>query len=170
VVLDVGATAKALAADRAARAAAEACGCGVLVSVGGDVATAGEAPRGGWRVRVTDDHRSPPGAPGQTIAIRCGGLATSGTAVRRWRSGGDSAHHIIDPTTGAPAQTPWRTVSVAAADCAQANIAATAAIVRGKRATAWLERISLPARLVDAHGRVTVLAGWPRDGGHGAPA
>ena len=44
VELDLGATAKALCADRAARAAAEATGAGVLVSLGGDIAVAGEAP------------------------------------------------------------------------------------------------------------------------------
>ncbi|HEX5193933.1 MAG TPA: FAD:protein FMN transferase, partial [Solirubrobacteraceae bacterium] len=57
VVLDLGATAKALAADMAAAAALAAAGCGVLVSLCGDVAVAGAAPAGGWRVRVVDDHR-----------------------------------------------------------------------------------------------------------------
>ncbi|HEX3451743.1 MAG TPA: FAD:protein FMN transferase, partial [Solirubrobacteraceae bacterium] len=56
ITLDLGATAKAWAADRAAAAAHDASGCGVLVSLGGDIATAGAAPADGWRVRVTDDH------------------------------------------------------------------------------------------------------------------
>jgi thiamine biosynthesis lipoprotein ApbE len=162
VRLDVGATAKAWVADRGARAAAVAGGCGALVSVGGDIGTAGEAPRGAWRIHVTDDHRSAPSAPGQTIAIGSGGLATSSTAVRRWSAHGHTMHHIIDPATGMPARSCWRTVSVAAVDCAQANIAATAAIVRGAPAIAWLEQLALPARLVDAHGRATLVASWPR--------
>ena len=87
---------------------------------------------------VTDDHRSDRPAPGQTISIHSGGLATSSTAVRRWSHAGHTMHHIIDPGTGAPAHAPWRTVSVAAADCADANIATTAALVRGRRAPAWL--------------------------------
>ena len=70
-------------------------------------------------------------------------------------------HHIIDPRTGAPAVSPWRTVSVAAADCVDANTAATAAILRGERAPRWLEELALPARLVDGAGRVTAVAGWP---------
>lgn len=161
VRLDVGATAKAWVADRAARAVAQRCACGALVSVGGDVATAGGAPPDGWRIRVTDDHRSDPSAPGQTISILSGGLATSSTTVRRWSARGRRMHHIIDPATGTPASTPWRTVSVAAADCAEANIAATATIVRGETALEWLERLGLPARLVDTSGRVTRVAGWP---------
>jgi FAD:protein FMN transferase len=161
VRLDLGATAKAWAADRAALAAFDDPACGVLVSLGGDVATAGPAPRDGWAVRVTDDHRGDPMAPGQTIAIRGGGLATSSTAVRRWSHGGRTMHHVIDPTTGLPASTPWRTVSVAAADCAQANIAATAALVRADAAPAWLGELGLPARLQPWQGPVTTVGDWP---------
>jgi thiamine biosynthesis lipoprotein len=157
VVLDLGATAKALAADRAARAAAHAAGCGVLVNLGGDLAVAG-SPDGGWVVRVADDHR---GGAGENVRIRSGALATSSTAVRRWRRGATTVHHILDPATGAPAAGPWRTVSVAAATCVDANTAATAAIVRGEGSEAWLERLALPARLCRDDGSVVHVAGWP---------
>ncbi len=152
VKLDLGATAKAWAADRASRAVYEATGCGVLVGLGGDMATAGPAPAQGWRIHVTDDHRAGPWAPGQTITIEGGGLATSSTTVRRWSHEGQAMHHIIDPSTGAPARSVWRTVSVAALDCADANIAATAAILRGPEAPAWLDGMGLPARLVGCEG------------------
>ncbi len=161
--LDLGATAKAWAADRAANAAALRCGCGVLVSIGGDVASSGEAPAGGWQIIVTDDHRAGPDADGQTISIGSGGLATSSTAVRRWQHDGLMMHHIIDPATGAPVRGLWRTVSVAAASCADANIASTAALVRGARACAWLTELQLPARLVDNDGRVSTVGGWPAE-------
>ena len=72
-------------------------------------------------------------------------------------------HHIIDPATGQPAGRCWRTVSVAAATCVGANAAATAAIVLGTRAPAWLTARSLPARLVSDDGDVTTVAGWPSD-------
>jgi thiamine biosynthesis lipoprotein ApbE len=161
IQLDLGASAKAWAADRAADRAARASGCGALVSLGGDIATCGAAPVGGWRIRVTDDHRSEPSAPGQTISIASGGLATSSTAVRRWSHDGHTMHHIIDPATQMPAGTIWRTVSVAAACCADANIATTAALVRSDGATAWLERLGLPARLLDRDGNVTTVGSWP---------
>jgi thiamine biosynthesis lipoprotein ApbE len=163
VRLDLGATAKAWAADRAAQAAVEAGGCGVLVGLGGDIATRGTAPPGGWRIHVTDDHRSDCSAAGQTISIRSGGLATSSTAVRRWRHGGATMHHIIDPATGAPVRSSWRTASVAAADCTDANIAATAALVRALDAPAWLDGLGLPARLVDWEGNITTVGSWPVD-------
>jgi thiamine biosynthesis lipoprotein len=164
VRLDLGAAAKALAADRAAAAASAAAGCGVLVSFGGDIAISGPPPPGGWRVRVTDDHRSDVDAPGQWITLSSGGLATSSTTVRTWATDSGPAHHLVDPATGRPATGIWRTVSVAAGSCLDANIASTASIIRGERAVPWLESMCLPSRLVTADGVARHLAGWPQDG------
>ena len=161
VELDLGATAKALAADRAARAAAEATDDGVLVSLGGDVAVAGDSPEAGWSVGLADDHAAPFPADGPAVGIRSGGLATSGTCVRNWKTAAGHAHHIIDPRTGAPAETPWRTVSVAAASCVDANTASTAAMVLGDEAPDWLAQRQLPARLVRNDGSVVCVADWP---------
>ncbi len=168
VQLDLGATAKAWAADRAAARIARLASCGVLVSLGGDIAVAGPVPPGGWRVRVQDvtgEPGDPPGGPCALVAIRDGGLATSSTAARRWRHGGDVLHHILDPRTARPAEPVWRTVSVAAGTCADANAASTAAVIRGRAAPGWLTRLGLPARLVDATGAVFTVAGWPADPG-----
>lgn len=159
--LDFGATAKALAADRAAAMARSAAGCGVLVSLSGDISASGDPPEGGWQVRVTDDHRSAPDAPGQTVTVRHGGLATSSTTVRRWTDGAGELHHIVHPRTGRPVNSCWRTASVAAATCVDANTASTAAIVRGPEAGRWLEDLRLPARLVRHDGSVLTVAGWP---------
>lgn len=163
--LDLGATAKAWAADRCADTVVARLDCGVLVSLGGDIAAAGPAPDGGWRVRVTDDHAAPPDAPGQTVTIRSGGLATSSTTVRAWTVGGRHVHHIINPATGEPARSCWRTVSVAAGSCVDANTASTAAIVRGAAALPWLRDVGLPARLVREDGSVETTTGWPYDQG-----
>ncbi len=163
--LDLGATAKAWAADRCADAVAARLDCGTLVSLGGDIAAAGPAPDGGWRVRVTDDHAAPPDAPGQTVTIQAGGLATSSTTVRAWTVGGRHVHHIINPATGEPAASCWRTVSVAAGSCVDANTASTAAVVRGAAALPWLRDVGLPARLVRTDGSVETTAGWPSDQG-----
>jgi FAD:protein FMN transferase len=161
VMLDLGATAKALAADRAARAAAAVTGAGVLVALGGDIAVRGLAPAAGWRVRVTDDHRSGADAPGQTVLVASGGLATSSTTVRNWAREGERMHHILNPRDGLPVRSRWRTASVAAASCAEANIASTAAIVLADAAVRWLDHQQLPARLVDTSGNVQLVAGWP---------
>jgi FAD:protein FMN transferase len=162
VEIDLGATAKALAADLGAGAARDAVqGGGVLVSLGGDVAVAGTPPEEGWHVQIAEDSRAEITPDGETIAVRSGGVATSSTTVRRWRRGGVELHHIIDPVTGLPSAGPWRTVTVVAGGCVDANIAATGAIVRGASAPAWLESAGLPARLVDRDGAVLRVGGWP---------
>lgn len=167
IQLDLGATAKALAADRAASAAHEAAGCGVLVSLGGDIATAGPPPPGGWLVKIADWHGAPPDGPGPTVAIESGGLATSSTTVRRWavthEETTEEMHHIVEPRTGRPAEVVWRTVTAAASTCVDANVAATTAIVRGERAPAWLLSRRIAARLVRPDGSVVQVAGWPAE-------
>jgi thiamine biosynthesis lipoprotein len=160
VVLDLGATAKAHTADRCAALVAERLGTGVLVSLGGDLATAGAAPRGGWRVQVQDR----PGEPAGSVRLAAGGaLATSSMIGRRWRRDGRVLHHVLDPRTCRPAPVVWRTVTVAATTCLAANTASTASLVRGQRAVGWLGTLGLPARLVDARGDVITVNGWPQD-------
>ena len=169
--LDLGATAKGVGSDRAARAVMAACGHtgGVLVGLGGDIAVAGTPPRGGWPVTVAD-RPGPAGAPGtQLVRLARGAVATSSITCRRWRRGGQVLHHIVDPQTGRPADGPWRTVSVAAATCADANAAATAAIVAGQQAVSWLTQEGLPARLVGQDGEVRCLGGWPTVSGLPVP-
>ena len=157
-LLDLGATAKAAAADRCARRVHREIGTGVLVNLGGDIATAGPAPEGGWRILVQDNDDDP--ASHVTIGTDTG-LATSSTRRRRWSREGASHHHIVDPRTGASADPVWRSVSVAADTCLAANTISTAAIVRGRRAPAWIEALGVPARLVGADGREHTIGGWP---------
>lgn len=158
--LDLGATAKAFGADHCAARAVRVADCGVLVSLGGDIATSGPAPAGGWRVGIADDHRGS-AEPGETVRIDGGGLATSSVTVRRWNRDGTDVHHIVDPRTGETAPVIWRTVSVAAGTCVDANIAATAAIVMGTGAPGWLASRDLPARLVRADGEIVRVGAWP---------
>jgi len=165
VLLDLGATAKALAADQAAVAIAAAAGCGALVNLGGDIRVAGPPPEGGWRIGIVDrlgpGEAPDPAAAAQAVVITGGGLATSSTMARTWRSGGAAVHHIVVPATGQPARTCWRTVSVAAGSCLDANAASTAAIIRGELAPAWLSLLRLPARLVGHDGAAVTVGGWP---------
>ncbi|HZQ50343.1 MAG TPA: FAD:protein FMN transferase [Candidatus Dormibacteraeota bacterium] len=155
--VDLGASGKAWAADRAAGAVAATLGVAVAVECGGDVAVSGPHPQGGWPVRVAaaDD-----AAEWQDVLIFDGGLATSGTTSRRWRRNGVEMHHIIDPATGLPAETPWTMATVAAATCLEANAAATAALIMGPAALEWLDGLRLPARLVDRDRGVHHAGGW----------
>jgi thiamine biosynthesis lipoprotein len=162
VELDLGSTGKALAADLAAGAAMAAAGeGGVLVSLGGDIGTAGVSPPGGWRILVAEDSRVKPSGDGDVICVPAGAVATSSTTVRRWSRDGVILHHIIDPQTGLPTTGPFRTVTVVAGTCLDANIASTAAIVRGETAIDWLTSCRLPARLVENDGTIHYIGPWP---------
>ena len=154
--IDLGATAKAWAADTAAWRIARTLDTGVLVEIGGDVSVAGrkEDP---WQVLV----REQAGMPGQRIGLTHGGVATSSTTARRWRTAAGESHHLIDPRTGRPAAGPWRTAAVWAPSAVEANTASTAAIVLGDGATGFLDGLGLAARLVDRSGAVHLLGAWP---------
>jgi thiamine biosynthesis lipoprotein len=157
--LDLGATAKSYVADHAAHALHARYGTAVMVELGGDIAVAGHRPDG-WCIEVAEREGDDPDT-GQLILLRHGGLVTSTTTVRQWRRGGAPMHHIIDPRTGAPAQGPWRTVSVSAPRALAANVASTAAIVLGEAALPWLTDRGIAARLVAHDGSLTTTPGWP---------
>ncbi len=162
--IDLGATAKAFAADRAAHRIATELGCGALVNLGGDVAVAGEAPAGGWSIGIAPDCRTPPEEVDHVVAIASGGLATSGTTARSWMRDGRRVHHIIDPWTGDTAPPVWSLVSATAPSCVEANAWTTAAVVWGEDAVGNLTALGVPSRLVGNGGTVVHVAGWPSEG------
>jgi thiamine biosynthesis lipoprotein len=156
-VLDLGATAKAFAADCCARLVADALDTGVLVSLGGDIATAGPASQG-WQVLVQDRDDD----PSCVVKMPAGkAIATSSTRSRQWRRGDRLLHHILDPRTCQPAPRMWRCVTVVADNCTDANTLTTAALVNGNQALTMLREHNVPARLVAADGSVRTLGGWP---------
>jgi thiamine biosynthesis lipoprotein len=120
--IDLGGIGKGWLADRLCERLENAA-----INLGGDVAAAGDGPEGdGWSVGLCD---------GWAIALRRGGVATSGTEARRWANG----HHLIDPRTGRPADTDLSAASVVAADTATAEALSKAAVLLGSaRAGAWL--------------------------------
>jgi thiamine biosynthesis lipoprotein len=161
VRLDLGSSAKALAADRAAARIAEAVDGGVLISLGGDVAVAGPPPRGGWAVGIAHESSTPPEEVDQVVAIGHGGLASSAVSARTWRSGGRTMHHIIDPRTGDCAEPYWSLVSATGTSCVEANLVTTASVVWGADALEQLHRFDQSVRLVRFDGTVFRLNGWP---------
>ena len=116
------------------------------VSAGGDVATT--------RAVVVEL----PG--GDTVTLHGGGLATSGTDRRTWLRAGELQHHLIDPSTGRPARTPWRQVTVAAGSCLAADVAAKAALLLGHAGPSWLDRRGLAGRFVANEGNIVTNATW----------
>lgn len=143
VVLDLNGVVKGRTVDDALALAGRG-----WVSAGGDVATCEPLVVG------------LPG--GDSVTLHGGGLATSSVARRRWRAGGVWQHHLIDPRTGRPADGPWRDVSVVAASCLAADVAAKAALLLGAAGPGWLEERGLAGRFVRHDGEVVLTAAWER--------
>ena len=166
VQLDLGATAKALAADEAARAVHAAHGMPVAVNLGGDIAFAGTPEGHGWSVDVAE--RPAQDVSDEEVLVSAPGVATSTTAHRRWRHRGAMRHHLIDPLTGLPSRSRTRTATVVASSCLAANAAAAAVVIRDLP-DSWLAERGLGARLVATDGQVRWVGPWPApDGRHAA--
>jgi FAD:protein FMN transferase len=161
VRLDLGSSAKALLADRASAHIADQLGSGTLVSIGGDVAVAGDPPPEGWAIGIAVDSSTGADEVDQIVAIHQGGLASSSTEVRNWQMGDELVHHIVDPTTGCSSSPYWRLVSAVGASCVDANALSTAAVVWGADALQRLRPFNQAVRLVRRDGEVFVLGGWP---------
>jgi len=118
-----------------------------FVSAGGDLAARGELV-----VALPD---------GDTVKLLTGALATSGVTTKSWeRDDGRRAHHLIDPATGAPADARWECVTVCAATCLGADVAAKTAFLLGDDGPRWLERRGLQGRF-QASGEIVLAGGWP---------
>lgn len=146
--LDLGGIAKGWAADRVLDRLSQAGP--TLVNAGGDVSCTG----GPWHVGV----ETPSGTV--TLELEAGGLATSGRDRRRWMRGGREVHHVIDPSTGVPAETELVTATAVATSASDAEVLATSLFLAGGAACAAAEADAggVPAVLVVSDGS-TILAG-----------
>ncbi|MFT4265583.1 MAG: FAD:protein FMN transferase, partial [Nocardioides sp.] len=147
------------AADTAAARIHRTLGTAALVGIGGDLASAGPLSRD-WRIDVAETE----GGSAVRVGLGTGGLATSSTVARRWHGpDAQERHHIIDPLTGLPTESVWRTATVWAPTAVEANTMSTWLLVRPETAQLDLRRRHLAARLVAHDGTVSTLGNWPGD-------
>lgn len=145
--LDLNGVVKALAVDDAL----ELLPADGFVSAGGDLAAHGELT-----VSLPN---------GESVLLRRGALATSGTAKRRWLRAGRVQHHLIDPRTGRPSDSPWEQVTACGANCVAADAAAKAGFLLGEQGPDWLDRRGLPALFLRPDGAVVENDAWRRSMG-----
>lgn len=163
VGLDFGGIAKGMAVDATLKALGEAGICCALVNAGGDLAVMGVPAREKyWSIAVQGNRSS------WTLALQRGAIATSGIGRRRWLQGTQRRHHLLDPRTGQPAQSGLWSVSVAAARCEQAEVAAKVALLLGKeQGAAFLHRHGLAGQLVQEDDTRTTVGSWPKEAARG---
>lgn len=155
--LEPGPAVRAWAAQLCAERVAEETSCGVLVALGGDIATSGLAPAGGWRLELDRGASLVVALDGGAVS-RVGTVGTVPPGVPHHRRG---RHGIGGPATGRTGGRAWRSVTVVAADAPSASACCTGALLRGAGAPSWLAGLEVPARLVDARGTVQAVGGWP---------
>jgi thiamine biosynthesis lipoprotein len=157
VGLDFGGIAKGMAVDAASSALRDRGIEAALVNAGGDLAVLGQpADQGEWPVLVSGRART------WVVGLTSGALATSGVARRHWLQGGQQRHHLLDPRTGLPAETGLWSVSVTAARCQQAEVAAKVAFVLGPVAgAAFLVEHGLSGLFARADGGWRTVGAWP---------
>jgi thiamine biosynthesis lipoprotein len=158
VRLDFGGIGKGFAVDYTLRRLL-VVDCGVMISAGGDLAVTGPAPNDGWPCGISLTSADP---VEETVLLRQGALASSGLGRRQWVRGGQRLHHLIDPTTSAPANSPWALVTVAAGTCVAADVAAKVAWLKGMEGPSWIDSIGLAGRFREADGKLTMTSRWPQ--------
>jgi len=94
------------------------------------------------------------------VLLRRGALATSGSVKRRWLRAGRVQHHLIDPRSGRPAESPWAQVTACGANCLAADIAAKAGFLLGWAGPAWLDERGIPGRFLTPEGEPTLNEAW----------
>lgn len=157
VGLDFGGIAKGMAVDAAIERLRQLGIRTALVNAGGDLAVLGQSPHmEAWPIAVAGQALS------WTVPLRRGALATSGIARRRWWQGDRLRHHLLDPRTGAPAESGLWSVTVTAEYCEQAEVAAKAAFLLGpERGAAFLRTHQLAGLFVRADGSWSAVEPWP---------
>jgi thiamine biosynthesis lipoprotein len=120
-----------------------------FVAAGGDIAA-----RGPLEVEL-------PG--GGSVRVRSSGIATSGSSNRRWHHRGELQHHLLDPSSGRPASSRWSDVTVVAATCLTADVAAKSAFLLSDDGPAWIDEIGLAGRFLAESGELVMTSDWPFD-------
>lgn len=156
--IDLGGIAKGMAVDAAINQLQALSLDAALVNAGGDLAIIGTPPgTSAWPLAVQGKVTS------WVISLQRGALATSSISRRHWQQGWHLRHHLIDPRTGEPAQSKLWSVTVAAGQCMQAEVAAKVAFILGKeRGKGFLVEQGLAGLLVEHDGNWSATDNWPR--------
>lgn len=132
--VDLGAIAKGFAADESRRIMEEHGVKSALISVGGNIYAMGEKPDNTpWRIGIQDplDSRNRVMA---TLDVKDETLVTSGGYERYLDAGGVRYHHILDPSTGYPAETDLLSVTIVSKSSIDADALSTSLFLMGRDA------------------------------------
>jgi FAD:protein FMN transferase len=129
--IDLGGIGKGWTVDMACIALGEFAN--FAVDAGGDIRVRGTRADGSpWDIGVAD-----PLVPGSNITavkLNDGAICTSTTTRRKWQSGGETKHHLIDPRSGKPSCSGVISATVIADSATRAEVIAKTALILGPEA------------------------------------
>lgn len=129
--LSFGSIAKGYTSDMVIAAMRDAGAQAAIISLGGNIQTLGQKPDGTpWKVAVDDPDQS--GKYAAVLSVGETAVITSADNQRYFEQDGVRYHHIIDPKTGAPAQSGLRSVTIVCQSGMTADALSTALFVLGK--------------------------------------
>lgn len=128
--LDLGAVGKGMACDLAISRLREAGGHGI-VSVGGSIGLLSGEGSGEYRIGVRDPFVKNGEGILSVISLAEGFVSTSGSYEKYFEAGGIRYHHILDATTGRPAQGELVSVTAVASSGALSDALSTALFLVG---------------------------------------
>lgn len=158
--VDLGGIAKGYASARVMEIFKARGVSSAMVTLGGNVQTMGERPEGGgWRIGVQD----PLGGEDcpAVIEVRDAAVVTSGGYQRYFEEDGKRYIHILDPRTGAPAESDLLSATVVSPDGTLADALSTAVFVMGLEDAAayWRTHEGFELVLIAEDGAVYVTEG-----------
>ena len=159
MMLDFGGIAKGWAGDRAAQLLRGQGVTSAILRLGGNIHTIGKKPNGElWNIGIEDPDSG--GALG-TVSVADLAVVTSGSYQRCFTENGQTYHHIIDPTTGQPANSGLTSVTVIGKYGARCDALSTALFVMGldKGTQFWREHRDFEAVFVGEDGSVSITHG-----------
>ena len=159
MMLDLGAVAKGYVSDEIADYLRENGVKSALLNLGGNVYALGKKPNGvKWTVGVRGYTGS--GIVG-TMQVEDAAVVTSGGYERYFAIDDVVYHHIIDPSTGRPAESGLASVTVVGSSGARCDALSTALFVMGldRASEYWREHGDFEAVFVTSDGELFVTAG-----------
>jgi len=158
VEIDLGAVAKGYAGDRLMELFASEGVTSAIVSLGGNVQTLGAKPDGSsWRVAI----QAPEGGYAAVVEAADKAVVTSGGYQRYFVEDGEAYHHIMDPSTGRPAEGGLASVTIVADSGTQADGLSTALFVMGREGAEkyWRSHRDFDFILLTEDGSVVITEG-----------
>ncbi len=156
--IDLGAVGKGAACDAAAAVYREHNVKAAVIAVGGSIGLYGTKPdNSDWNIEIRDPNKN--GALG-VLHLAGGFISTSGSYEKFFEENGVLYHHLLDPSTGYPADSGLVSVTVVTDSGALSDALSTACFVLGyEESLPLLQHYAADAVFVTVNNEVYVTAG-----------